>query len=111
MTQLIVVNDTGNQIAANTHQELDGVFAGNPIAEIISASLINLWDGTTNSTGANTLRASPTAFVATATHGTGDYVYLNPTGTGIKLGRTFDVYQILLLNVRLEGEKVCPTVQ
>ncbi len=109
MTQLIVVNDTGVQITANTYQLLDGVFAEDPIAEIISASLINfdiLGPGL-----ATVHAATPTAIVATATHGTGAYVYLDPAGIGIKLGVTFDVWQILLLNVRVEGEKVCPTVQ
>ncbi len=106
MTQIIVVNDTGAQIAAAAAITLDGVFAGPPIAEIISASLVNFSDGTI---AATTKAATPTAITATATAPTsGNYVYL-ATDKSIKLGVTMDVWQILVLNVRLEGELVVPT--
>ncbi len=105
MTQIIVVNDTGAQITAGTVQTLDGVMAGAPVAEIISASLVNFNDGTI---AATTKSATPTAITATASYGAGDYVYL-ATDKTIRLGVTMDVWQILVLNVRLEGERVVPT--
>lgn len=106
MTQIIVVNDTGAQIAVGTEQTLDGVFAGAPVAEIRSASLVNfIPTSTTVLAGA----ATPTAITATAAYGAGNYVYLSANNK-IRLGVTMDVWQILILNVRLEGELVTPTV-
>ena len=101
MTQIIVINDTGAQIAAAATITLDGVNTAPPIKKIRNASLVNLYNES-----ATTSSATPTALAETATAPTsGNYAYLASENT-IKIGVTMDVYQILVLDVVLVNELI-----
>lgn len=101
MTQVLITNDTGADIAAGTTVTLDGVFGIPDVEEIVSGSLINLYDGSTTAGNA----ATPTTIAATTTYKAGNYVYLASPNT-IKLGVVWKQYQLLLLNVNLKDEVI-----
>lgn len=100
MTQIIVINDTGAQIAAGATITLDDVNVADPIEAITKASLLNLYNA-----AATLASATATIIAATLTYGAGDFVYLDAINK-IRLGVAMETYQILVLNVRTRGEIV-----
>ena len=103
MTQIIIVNDTGAQIASPTEITLDGVLAGSAIKKINSGSLLLL-----GGKAASALTSTQTTIAATATAPTadlGNYVYLSASNK-IKLGFDLEEYHMLILNVVLENDLV-----
>lgn len=101
MTQVIVINDTGAQIAVAGTITLDGINNVPPIEKIRTGSLVNLY-----AYAASAHTATPTALAETATAPTsGNFAYLASENT-VKIGVTFDQFQILVLDVVLKDELI-----
>lgn len=102
MTQIIVINDTGADITAADVIALDGVNNVPPVVKVISASLVNMYNGSTTAAPA----ATPTALAETAAAPTsGNYVYLKSENE-IQLGIAMRPFQTLVMDVLLKGELI-----
>jgi len=102
MAQIIVINDTGAQIAAAAEITLDGVNKVPPVRYVNSGSIVNMYNGSTTAAPA----ATPTVLASTASApASGNYAYRASDNT-IKLGVAMETYQILVLDVELEDEYV-----
>lgn len=101
MTQIIVINDTGADITAGDAITLDGVNNVPPVAKVISAALVNMYNA-----GATLVSATSTALAETAeAPASGNYVYLESENE-IKLGVVMKQFQTLVVDVLLKGELV-----
>ena len=101
MTQIIVLNDTGADIAAAAAITLDGVNNVPPVEKVISASLVNMYNA-----DATLVSATPTALAETATvPASGNYVYLSADNE-LKLGVKMAQSQTLVADVLLKGELI-----
>lgn len=99
MTQIIVINDTGAQIAAAGTITLDGINNVPPVKKIRTGSLIMLGSAATS-------LATPVALAETASApSSGNYAYL-ASETTVKIGVTFDQHQLLVLDVELKDELI-----
>lgn len=104
MAQIIVINDTGAQIASPTVITLDGVNKVPPVRYVNSGALVMMGTGSTTVAS----QATSTVLASTATAPTadvGNYVYRASDKT-IKLGVDMEMYHMLVLDVELEDEYV-----
>jgi len=102
MTQIIVINDTGGSITAQTDITLDGINNVPPIKKVRTGSLVNLYNGSTSAAPA----ATPTVFAETAASpSSGNYVYLSAENK-VQLGVAMKTYQMLVLDVVLKDELI-----
>ena len=99
MAQIIVINDTGAQIAAAATITLDGVNNVPPVRYINSGALVMM--GTAATSLATTVVLASTASAPSS----GNYAY-RATATTISLGVAMETWHMLVLDVELDDECV-----
>lgn len=101
MAQIIVINDTGAQIAAAAVITLDGVNKVPPVRYVNSGALVTMYNKAATTTSATTVVLAATASAPSS----GNYAYRASDKT-IKLGVAMETYHMLVLDVELEDEYV-----
>lgn len=99
MAQIIVINDTGAQIAGGTVITLDGVNNVPPVRYINSGALVMM--GTKATSLATTVVLASTASAPSS----GNYIYRASANT-VQLGADMETYHMLVLDAELEDELI-----
>lgn len=99
MAQIIVINDTGAQIAAAAVITLDGVNKVPPVRYINSGGMVMMGSAATSLATSVVLAATASA------PSSGNYVY-RASGKTVKLGVAMETWHMLVLDVELEDEYV-----